>query len=274
MSELKEFPRKKLARVLKYCAGGAELEPVTNVIDNSAAKLARKGKRPIPFTIAELETLERNQLLEKTPHGWSTTRTGVFHLKRLLSEVDEFLGQHQHPGEKTIVEKGQISHHLFNEAESPLSRLHCRKGADGKPYLDEHCFNAGERLRMDFTRGQLVQQVSSNWSISAIGGSSSGASGLADLTNAAMAARRRFEQAIEAVGPELAGVMLDICCFLKGLERVEKERSWPPRSAKLMLKTGLLILARHYGLEAGCSHKLPARHWGDEGYRPTEFIIW
>ncbi len=272
MSGLKDFPKKKLARILKCCTGSAESKPVTTLSENAVAKPTHKGNKSIPLKSTELEILERNQLLEKSDHGWRTTRTGLYYLKRLLSEVDEFQRQHQQPGQKTIVEQGQISHHFVNEAESPLSRLHFRKGANSKPYIDEHCFHAGERLRSDFTRGQLVQQVSSNWSVSAIGGGSSGTFGLAELTDAAMAARMRFEQAIEAVGPELTGVMLDVCCFLKGLERVEKERSWPPRSAKLMLKTGLTILARHYGLEAGGSSTVSVRHWGTDGYHPVGFI--
>ncbi|MEN0001668.1 MAG: DUF6456 domain-containing protein, partial [Pseudomonadota bacterium] len=60
------------------------------------------------------------------------------------------------------------------------------------------------------------------------------------------AARGRVAKALSNVGPELAGLLLDVCCFLKGLERVEAERRWPRRSAKLLLKVALASLDRHY----------------------------
>lgn len=66
------------------------------------------------------------------------------------------------------------------------------------------------------------------------------------------------------MGPELSGVALDVCCFMKGLELVERERQWPARSAKLMLKTALLALHRYYTPPA----REGTRHWGEAGYRP------
>ena len=101
-------------------------------------------------------------------------------------------------------------------------------------------------------------------------GGGHGPGGKADLSDAALSARHRVEGAINAVGPELSGILIDVCCFLKGLETVEHERGWPARSAKIVLKTALAVLARHYEPQpASDGGKSSIRHWGGQGYRPS-----
>jgi hypothetical protein len=76
-----------------------------------------------------------------------------------------------------------------------------------------------------------------------------------------------------AVGPEVAGVLVDICCELRGLEEAEKANGWPQRAGKVVLPIALTRLARHYGLIGGDEthrrQRSGLRHWGSEDYRPT-----
>lgn len=135
--------------------------------------------------------------------------------------------------------------------ESPLAQLAHRRDRDGRAWIEPVHVVAGDRLRADFTRGQMTPRVTSDWSaLLAPTARSSGNGGMADLSDTALAARGRVRRAIEAVGPELQGVLIDVCCFLKGLEQVEAERRWPARSAKVVLRLALECLARHYGLSA------------------------
>lgn len=158
---------------------------------------------------------------------------------------------------------------MVNLAESPLALLRQRRNRKGEPFLSAAEFAAGERLRADYTRGQIMPRLGVNWmAAGASGGKRGAANGIADMTDAALGARERVERAIEAVGPDLSGVLIDICCFLKGLELVEAERGWPARSAKVMLKTALAALARHYEPPRAV-RRAPVLHWGAQDYRPS-----
>lgn len=194
---------------------------------------------------------------------------------RPLPEAESFLARHATPetdfarphrdlAEAIIAIDGETARVTRNLSESPLSALERLKGRAGESYFPREAMAAGERLHADFTRGQLQPQITMRFE-PRLGTSIKGGRGsVADLSDTAIAARLRVNRALAALGPELSGVALDICCFMKGLETVERERQWPPRSAKLMLKTALLALHRHYTPPA----RRETRHWGEEGFRP------
>lgn len=134
---------------------------------------------------------------------------------------------------------------LVNEAESPLLWLRRRQGRNGAGLLGDAEFAAGERLRADIAQAGLLPRVTADWDRPPGPGGALGA-GLAP-SEARLAARQRIERAWSAVGPELTGVLMDVCGFLKPIERIERERGWPARSAKIVLLVALSALARHYG---------------------------
>lgn len=200
------------------------------------------------------------------------TEAGRALLRRLAAddpEIDPFRAQH---GEyrRRAPQKGARPA-LVNDAESPLAWLARRKGADGKPFLEAAQIEAGERFRRDIEQAQILQRVTANWE-AAVSAPGRGADAGVAVTEIAMDARKRLTRAYEAVGPELAGLLTDVCGYLKGLETIESERGWPTRSGKVVLKMALDLLARHYGI--GNAATGPARakgmlHWGAPDYRPS-----
>ncbi|MDO9411396.1 MAG: DUF6456 domain-containing protein [Pseudolabrys sp.] len=160
-------------------------------------------------------------------------------------DIGPLRAQHLKLGERVLATEHGSHPVTVNDAESPLGWLAKRRGRDGHPLVSAHQLQAGEKLRADFTRAHMMPRTTSNWSEAASSGR--GNSGVATITDAMIAARQRVNKALEAVGPEFSGLLLDLCCFLKGLEDIERERSWPARSGKVVLLLGLDRLARHYG---------------------------
>jgi hypothetical protein len=203
-------------------------------------------------TLSELQTAE---LITLNDRRWSLTTLGVKRLKRahaLGRDGSEFQQQHRQVVEESAIVRGERLTVRRNCNESPLARLRARKNGDGRSWLSDGAYGAGERLRRDFTLAQLMHNVSSNWDVSLAGSHKpGGCSSGPDLSASALDARKRFNRAMEFVGPDLAGVLTDVCCYLKGLVTVEREQRWPARSAKLLLRTGLGLLVRYYGTEAG-----------------------
>ena len=182
------------------------------------------------------------------------------------ADIDPFRAQHLSIARARVQTPDGPVDVAIDELESPLSRLASRKGRDGKPLIEAVQLQAGERLRADFTRANLTPNVTSSWDPSRAQGRR-GQSGGATFSDAVVAAREQVNLALEAVGPEFAGVLQDVCCFLKGVEDVERERCWPRRSAKVVLQLGLDRLARHYGLASETRGRAwaPMQAWLDEG---------
>jgi hypothetical protein len=159
-------------------------------------------------------------------------------------QLDAFRLQHLRPVRRRIATASGAADVVVDDAESPLMWLARRPGRNGRPLIEPHQLQAGERLRADFTLAHLMPRTTSSWDSPVRVDRSS-----TDMTptDEMIAARQRVHRALDTVGPEFAGLLVDVCCFLKRLEDVERDRVWPARSAKVVLQLGLSQLARHYG---------------------------
>jgi hypothetical protein len=183
--------------------------------------------------------------------------------ERQRPTIDGYRAQHLALAERQMATERGCAQVTVDESESPLAWLARRRGRNGRSLIEPHQLQAGERLRSDFTRAHLMPRTTSNWASPIASGRRGAGEGAAAATDAMIAARQRVNGALDAVGPEFGGLLLDVCCFLKGLEGIEGERGWPSRSAKVVLQLGLDRLARHYGFagEAHGRERAPIRTW-------------
>lgn len=189
--------------------------------------------------------------------------------RRLLAAAPE--GGAGHPrAEATIDVDGRMQSVTLDERESPLLWLHRRPGKDGRPQISAEEFAAGERFRADITRAHMMPRMTMNWDASLTPDDrGAGSRDPASASDAALAARQRVRLACDRLGPDLSGLAIDVCGFLKGLDLVERERGWPARSAKVVLRLALKALAAHYGIASPApASRARASVWHGENARP------
>lgn len=152
----------------------------------------------------------------------------------------------------------------------------CAAGAGARTWLrrqllEEEPFAAQHRTVSRGPEGTRLQpRVNMSYNAAHVAG---GGNSAAEISDMAAEARRELADLMRILPRDCAGVILDVCGLLKGLQQVETERGWPRRSAKLVLRIGLEQLAAHYGygpVAVGAPSR--RRHaWLDEGARPDRF---
>jgi hypothetical protein len=141
-----------------------------------------------------------------------------------------------------------------NMGESPLARLAF------KSLIDPVQLAAGEKLRRDFTLGQMMPRMGVDLS-APVSGARGGGENISDI---ALAARQRFTRAMAAAGPGLSDLLFDVCCHLVSLEAAEGARGWAKRSGRVVLMLALDRLASHYGLTVTAPSRGAIRAWSVE----------
>ena len=129
-----------------------------------------------------------------------------------------------------------------NVAESPLGWLAARG------MVTRRQFDAGERLRADWERAQLAPSVTMRWDSPPQGKVARGAPARDDPSTAQIAAKRRFEAAVDMVGPGLSDILWRIVCGGEGMRDAEVALGWPARAGRVVLGVALDRLAEHYRL--------------------------
>lgn len=127
-----------------------------------------------------------------------------------------------------------------NLAESPLGWLFARG------HVSQRQFDAGERLRMDWERGQMAARVTMAWDSAPVARSRGGSAASLDLGSAQIDAKRRFEAAVDEAGPGLADILWRVVCAGEGMRDAESALGWPARAGKLVLGIALDRVADYY----------------------------
>lgn len=206
------------------------------------------------FSRDAAETLARQDLArwQRGPAGGEAlllTDAGRAHLRRGETPEPEagFFHQHRETEVSSVESETGRARVRVDTEESPLDWLRRRKGRDGQPLIDAASHQAGERLRTDIALAGLLPGVTARWDAMP---RSAGPVSTGEATDRMVAARQRVRSAFDAVGADFSDLLMDLCGFLKGLELIERERHWPPRSAKIVVRFALARLAEHYGIEA------------------------
>lgn len=131
-----------------------------------------------------------------------------------------------------------------NLAESPLGWLYARG------HVSQRQCDAGERLRVDWERGQLASRLTMAWDSAPVARGRGGRGPAPDLNAAQIDARRRFEAAIAAAGPGLSDILWRIVCSGEGMRDAETALGWPARAGKVVLTIALDRVADFYRLPA------------------------
>jgi hypothetical protein len=128
----------------------------------------------------------------------------------------------------------------INIAESPLGWLFVRG------YVTQRQFDAGERLRFDWERGQLAPRVTMAWDAAPVSRGRGGPGADRDLNAAQIDARDRFAAAVAAAGPGLADILWRVVCAGEGMRDAETALGWPARAGRLVLTFALDRVADYY----------------------------
>ena len=178
MSSTKKTSARQTIRLLRFLndVGSARPTAFDKCGDPKSQTLLvsiRGQRRQMVVSNVVLKQVQSRDLVILAKDTCSITQSGQAHLRRcqhLGATENRFAEQHRQMVAETVVLDGQRHAVRRNLNESPLSRLRQRRARDGSPFISDAAFCAGERLRADFTRAQMMPSVTSNWTAAMGGG--------------------------------------------------------------------------------------------------------
>lgn len=237
--------------LLRLASPGAVLAPLREGGNYGVFPQDDRRRRPLARLAAEaVRKLAADGAIDAAGDGFVLSEAGRARVRREGSNADErYLAQHAVLGERAVVDSdGEVRRVRRVAASEVILRLAALRDSTGAPWLSASEVDAAERLRAHWERGQAGLTAGSDWTAPPRG---EGARGPGNAREAALAARcdarRRVEQALDALAAPLRRVVERVCLHEEGLEALERAQGWPSRSGKLALKLGLAQLAMGVG---------------------------
>ncbi|MCX7299022.1 MAG: DUF6456 domain-containing protein [Rhodobacterales bacterium] len=258
VSDTREFEQEAVRVLRRLTETGAMLAVARDMEMGVVVRELPGGGTPQRTAVVERRIAEAMALKDWINSADPSARIARYHLtaagraalKRLMATRDGFAeAPARFDGPDPDLEQDPLVRHMRSTlAESPLVGLARRKDKDGEPFLDRRLVAAGERLREDFELSLVGPRVTQSWEQFLTAGVSPtlGPDPKDSRGTGARSARDRVIAALTDLGPGLADVALRCCCFLEGLENLEKRMGWSARSGKIVLRIALQRLLQHY----------------------------
>lgn len=230
-----------------------ELEKAVVLRDLGDGNLARTAV----FERSVAEMLALREWIAPAQHGkvmrYQITSAGRAALKREIAKVEtRRAGFHEAPatffgaGLPEADDETAKRRSRYQSVESPVLVLSRRRDHDGQPFLNSDLVAASERLREDYELARIGGATQADWDAFLAAPTKLDAHDPRPKGSGPDAAKARTEAALVSLGPDLGDVALRACCYLEGMEQIERAMGWSARSGKIVLRIALQRLVRHY----------------------------
>lgn len=236
-----KIPARKTKKLLQHLAQKGTCLKETP--EGSWELWSHRAQKPLECISKEFSnTLLACEFVQKKDDVLVLSKVGASFLNREKFTDDKFRQQHLCMTQNKNY-KGET--YAVNMRENPLFWLRARKNTKGQAIISQEQMDAGCRLQVDFSSSTAHPKMVLDLTQPYLGKQTRGFEG-APMTDRAMDARARMNAALKMLGPGLADIALEVCCYMQGLESAEKHLGWPRRTGKVVLQIALQRLVTFY----------------------------